>query len=117
MKQRLDDIKSAIKELSKVSDSNSGDVNKALSKTRKNVEGGINYPEKASSFSAIFDGKEEKGISDPDLSQADSQLNKELADTQKKLDEAQYQLKIEKNRRERIKDEIRAEERRIKESS
>ena len=94
LKQRIKDVEKVKKELKNAIDKDGSAVNKKIRSTREDLLDGISSPEKRGRLEGIFSGKEEKGLGyDSNLTQVDQSLQKDLNETQRKLTDAQNELK------------------------
>ncbi len=91
-KQRKRDVESVITYLKNVSNNNSSDVNNKLIISSNILDAGINYSGKDAMINSILSNKKDQGSNDENISSAHGQLQRELSECNRKIDE--YQRKI-----------------------
>lgn len=101
LKQRKKDIQEIIKNLNSVSPRSASDINGKLKSTSNSIDSGIDYTGKDSQINNIFRNKNDQALGDGNVSSASSELQKELRETERKIDEAQREYNKAK---EKIKD-------------
>lgn len=101
LKRRRRDVESVKSALKSAADHNSNDVNRRLRASGQKLDNAINHSGKESQLNAILSGKDEQNLGlDSSLSSAEIQIQRELYDIDRQLNEAE-------ERRSRAKDEVR----------
>ncbi|MGI6084508.1 MAG: hypothetical protein ACOYIF_03575 [Acetivibrionales bacterium] len=118
LKKRRSDVEDVKRALKSTANGSASDVNNKIHVASYNLGIGITYSGKDSQLHAIFSGKAEQPLaSDGNLSFADSELNRELNDIERKISETDSSLTTAKNKVRDIKAAIAAEKRQQREKA
>lgn len=118
LKRRSSDVEGAKNALKSTANGNSGDVNNKIRSVGDRLDSAIDYSGKDGQLHGILSGKDERSVgSDNSLSSADSELQRELNDINRKLGEAESNLSAAKRKVGDVKAAIAAEERRQREKA
>ena len=89
LKQRKKDVEEIISNLNKISPRNASDINGKLKQVMSNLDNGIDYSNRDAQINAIFRNKNDQALGDGNVSSAANELQRELRDTERKIDETQ----------------------------
>ncbi|MDR1960702.1 MAG: hypothetical protein LBQ16_00280 [Gracilibacteraceae bacterium] len=116
LKKRRSDVEDIRRELSNTAGSNAGEVNNKVRAAGSNLDKAIKHSGQDSRLQSLFSGKIESAVgADSHLTSADSELQMELADVNRKINEAESNLAAAQRRVSALKSAIAAEERRERE--
>lgn len=89
LKQRKKDIQEIISNLNSASPRNASDINGKLKQVANSLDNGIDYSNRDSQINSIFRNKNDQALGDSNVSSAANELQRELRDTERKIDETQ----------------------------
>ena len=112
LQERKKDIENALKEINKVAPNNAGDINNDLQRSIDQLDRALNYSAKDAELYEIFANKQDQGTGDSNISQAVSELNKELTQTDRDINDKEADYEYAKAEISRLEREIAAEKQR-----
>lgn len=89
LKRRKKDVQTVIGNLNSAASKNASDINSKLKQTANSLDAGIDYSGRDSQINSIFRNKNDKGLGDSNISSAGNELQRELRDTDSKIEDAQ----------------------------
>lgn len=118
LKKRRSDVDTIKTVFCRVVSDNSDDVNKKIRSTSQNLDSAIEHSGRERYLDQLFWGKNEQGIGiDVNLISAWSEMNREINDIDRQLNERQSSLSQAQNRVRNLKSNIAAEEKRQRDES